>query len=154
MIFMAELRKTALFSVHEKYNGRIVDFSGWTLPIQFQGIMAEHEAVRNAAGLFDVSHMGEVEVKGAHATEYVQHLVADDVAALDDNQILYTLMCYEVNDWKREVSLIMGASLFCLFSEFSICFFCMGPMTNRHWLFDKKRNILETKVELLGNCHR
>ncbi|MDF2545192.1 MAG: gcvT [Anaerosolibacter sp.] len=91
---MAELRKTALFPAHEKYKGKVVDYAGWALPVQFEGIVAEHEAVRNAAGLFDVSHMGEVEIKGAQAGEYVQNLVTNDVSVLNDNQILYTFMCY------------------------------------------------------------
>lgn len=91
---MTELRKTSLFNVHQKYGGKVVDYSGWALPVQFEGITPEHEAVRTSAGLFDVSHMGEVEVKGSQALEFVQNLVTNDVSVLNDNQVLYNLMCY------------------------------------------------------------
>ena len=90
---MENLKKTSLFSTHEKYGGKIIDFSGWALPVQYEGIIPEHEAVRNHAGLFDVSHMGEVEAKGKEAFNFVQNLVTNDVSKLEDNQILYTFMC-------------------------------------------------------------
>ncbi len=91
---MTELRKTSLFNVHQKYGGKVVDYSGWALPVQFEGLTAEHEAVRTKAGLFDVSHMGEVEVKGSQALDYVQNLITNDASALNDNQIAYSFMCY------------------------------------------------------------
>lgn len=91
---MAELKRTPLYESHLKYGGKIVDFSGWELPIQYEGISSEHEAVRNAVGIFDVSHMGEVEVEGKDATAFVQNLVTNDITVLEDYQILYTLMCY------------------------------------------------------------
>lgn len=90
-----EVKKTALFSVHERYGGKIVDFAGWALPIQYEGIIQEHEAVRNAAGIFDVSHMGEVLIKGPEAFNFIQNLVTNDISVLRDNQIIYTMMCYE-----------------------------------------------------------
>ncbi|MBV7272687.1 glycine cleavage system aminomethyltransferase GcvT [Clostridium thailandense] len=92
---MEQLKKTALFNSYEKYGGKIIDFAGWALPVQFEGIIPEHEAVRRAAGLFDVSHMGEVEVKGEDALRFIQKLVTNDVTLLKDNQVLYTLMCYQ-----------------------------------------------------------
>ena len=91
---MGDLRKTALFKSHEKHGGKIIDFSGWALPVQYEGLTTEHEAVRNFAGLFDVSHMGEVEVKGSEAFNFVQNLVTNDISVLEDNQVIYTFMCY------------------------------------------------------------
>lgn len=91
---MGDLRKTALFNSHEKHGGKIIDFSGWALPVQYEGLTAEHEAVRNFAGLFDVSHMGEVEVIGSEAFNFVQNLVTNDISVLEDNQVIYTFMCY------------------------------------------------------------
>lgn len=88
------LKKTPLFNTHNEYGGKMVEFGGWAMPIQYAGIISEHESVRCAAGLFDVSHMGEVAIKGADAFEFVQNLVTNDVAVLKDNQILYTFMCY------------------------------------------------------------
>ena len=91
---LENLKRTPLYDIYKEYGGKIVDFAGWEMPIQFEGIIIEHEAVRNAAGLFDVSHMGEVEVKGTDALEFVQNLVTNDVQVLKNNQILYTFMCY------------------------------------------------------------
>jgi aminomethyltransferase len=92
---MADLKYTALYETHKAAGGNIVDFSGWALPIQYTSIKEEHHAVRNNAGLFDVSHMGEVTIKGKDATAFVQYLVANNVKSLNDNQIFYTMMCYE-----------------------------------------------------------
>lgn len=91
---MGKLRETSLYKAHERHGGKIIDFSGWALPVQYAGIKAEHQTVRNFAGLFDVSHMGEVEVKGNEAFDFVQNLVTNDVSTLKDNQVLYTFMCY------------------------------------------------------------
>ena len=91
---LENLKKTPLFNTHSKYGGKIIEFGGWAMPVQYAGIISEHEAVRGNAGLFDVSHMGEVEVKGAEAFAFVQNLVTNDVAVLRENQILYTFMCY------------------------------------------------------------
>jgi len=91
---LENLKRTPLYDIYKEYGGKIVDFAGWEMPIQFEGIIFEHEAVRSNAGLFDVSHMGEVEVKGTDAFDFVQNLVTNDVQVLENNQILYTFMCY------------------------------------------------------------
>ncbi|AWI03013.1 glycine cleavage system aminomethyltransferase GcvT [Clostridium drakei] len=92
---MGDLKKTPLFDVYPRYGGKIIDFAGWALPVQYQGIVAEHEAVRNAAGIFDVSHMGEVEVKGKDALKFVQNIITNDASILENNQALYSPICYE-----------------------------------------------------------
>lgn len=92
---MEDLKRTALYSAHKRYGGKIIEFAGWELPVQYEGILEEHEAVRNAAGLFDVSHMGEVLILGPQAQDFVQYLVTNDVSSISDNQIIYGLMCYE-----------------------------------------------------------
>ena len=92
---MDSVRKTALYDEHVACGGKIIDFAGWALPVKYEGIIEEHEAVRNAAGMFDVSHMGEVDVIGKDAFAFVQNLVTNDVSTLEDNQILYAMMCYE-----------------------------------------------------------
>ena len=68
------LQKTALHKLHVDAGGRMVSFAGWHLPVQYSGVMDEHRAVRNKAGLFDVSHMGEVAVRGPQALDYLQHM--------------------------------------------------------------------------------
>lgn len=89
------LKRTALFDTYAEYGGKTIDFGGWELPVQFSGIKAEHEAVRTQAGLFDVSHMGEVFVSGEGALAFLQKLVTNDVSKLKDGQAQYTAMCYE-----------------------------------------------------------
>lgn len=88
------IKKTALFDTHLKCGGKMIDFAGWMLPVQYEGLIPEHEAVRTHAGIFDVSHMGEVEIKGRDATRFIQYLVTNDISTLCDGQIAYTLMCY------------------------------------------------------------
>ena len=89
------LRRTPLYEEHKVLGARIVDFAGWEMPVQYEGIKAEHETVRNRAGLFDVSHMGEVVFKGRQAEEAVQRLVTRDVSRLAVGQAGYAAVCYE-----------------------------------------------------------
>lgn len=88
-----KLKRTPLYEQHLKLGARIVDFSGWEMPVQYSSILAEHEAVRTHAGLFDVSHMGEFKVEGAGALAFLQSLVPNDVTRLALHQALYTQFC-------------------------------------------------------------
>jgi aminomethyltransferase len=89
------LRQTPIYPEHKKLGARIVPFAGWEMPIQYAGIVEEHRAVRTAAGLFDVSHMGELELRGEHAASVVDNLITGDAAALEDGKALYTCACNE-----------------------------------------------------------
>ncbi|WP_186670576.1 glycine cleavage system aminomethyltransferase GcvT [Sporosarcina sp. BP05] len=89
------LKRTVLFDSYAEYGGKTIDFGGWELPVQFSSIKAEHEAVRTKAGLFDVSHMGEVLVTGEGALSYLQKMVTNDVSKLKEGQAQYTAMCYD-----------------------------------------------------------
>ncbi|QGT98880.1 Aminomethyltransferase (glycine cleavage system T protein) [Candidatus Syntrophocurvum alkaliphilum] len=89
------LKRTPLFTAHQKSGGKLIDFGGWELPVQYEGIIKEHMMVRNKAGLFDVSHMGEIEIKGENAEKFIQYLMTNNITTLKDNQIQYTFMCYE-----------------------------------------------------------
>src|SRR6478735_7450904 len=86
----APLKKTPLHATHIALGARMVPFGGWDMPVEYSGITAEHMAVRTAAGLFDVSHMGEVEIAGKGALEAVQHITTNDVAKLQVGQIQYS----------------------------------------------------------------
>ncbi len=90
------LKQTPLYPMHLKYNGKIIDFGGWELPVQYEGmgIIKEHQMVREKAGLFDVSHMGEVFITGEKAEDFVQKLLSNDVRNMKDFQVIYGLMCY------------------------------------------------------------
>ena len=89
------LRRTPLYEEHKAQGARLVDFAGWEMPVQYEGIKAEHGAVRTRVGLFDVSHMGEVVFRGPQAEEAVQRLVTRDVSRLVVGQAGYAAVCYE-----------------------------------------------------------
>jgi aminomethyltransferase len=89
------LKRTALYTGHQKLNARLIDFGGWEMPVQYTSIMEEHLAVRNAAGIFDISHMGEVTVSGAAAAEFLNQTLTNDIRKLTPGHGQYTLMCNE-----------------------------------------------------------
>ena len=89
------LKRTPIYSAHRRAGAKLVDFAGWEMPVQYQGVIDEHLAVRSRAGLFDVSHMGEIEVRGAGALEFCQALTANDVARLQIFQAQYNLLLNE-----------------------------------------------------------
>jgi aminomethyltransferase len=92
--FMGELKRTPLRDFHAAHGARLVDFAGWEMPVQYRSILEEHKAVRRAAGLFDVSHMGEVGVRGPDAARFLNRLVTNDVSRLVPGRALYTPACY------------------------------------------------------------
>ncbi|WP_413490528.1 glycine cleavage system aminomethyltransferase GcvT [Brochothrix thermosphacta] len=92
---MSELKHTPIFAGYSEFGGKTIDFGGWELPVQFSGIKEEHQAVREAAGLFDVSHMGEITVRGNDALPFLQKLLSNDLSKMSDNQAQYNIMCYE-----------------------------------------------------------
>jgi aminomethyltransferase len=89
------LKRTALFSAHQKLGAKLIDFGGWEMPVQYTSITDEHLAVRNAAGIFDISHMGEITVSGAGAEKYLNFLLTNDIRKLAPGEGQYTLMCNE-----------------------------------------------------------
>ena len=88
-------KRTCLYEMHLQYNAKMVDFAGFDMPIQYEGIMDEHAATRNAIGLFDVSHMGKFVLKGEDAKSCINHMVTNDLTTLEDGQAMYAPMCYE-----------------------------------------------------------
>src|ERR1035441_2663245 len=89
------LKQTALYSAHQKLGAKLIDFGGWEMPVQYTSITDEHLAVRNAAGIFDISHMGEVTISGAGAVEFLNRTLTNDIRKLASGQGQYTLMCNE-----------------------------------------------------------
>lgn len=90
-----ENKRTCLYDKHVELGAQISPFGGFDMPIQYSSIIEEHNAVRNDCGVFDVSHMGEVVVRGRDAERYVQHIFTNDVSKISQGQILYGMMCYE-----------------------------------------------------------
>jgi aminomethyltransferase len=93
-VSITELKRTALNQAHRRLGAKMVEFGGWDLPIQYAGTIDEHMAVRTAAGIFDVSHMGEIEIRGPQALALVQHVTCNDAAKLADNQAQYSALTY------------------------------------------------------------
>lgn len=89
------MKRTSLYGVHKNLDAKFTEFGGWEMPLQYSGIVKEHLAVRSIVGLFDLSHMGEIEVSGQGANELVQKLSTNDVNRLTDGRVLYTLLCNE-----------------------------------------------------------
>ena len=91
---MSEIKKTPLTDWHEAHGGKMVTYAGWQMAVQYEGLIAEHNAVRQKAGMFDVSHMGEVLIEGPQSLDYIQMLLTNDFSKMKDGEILYTMMCY------------------------------------------------------------
>lgn len=88
-------KRTALYEEHVKLKGKMVDFAGWEMPVQYSGLADEHDTVRTKVGLFDVSHMGEVRVRGKGACDYLNHLLTNNISKIQTNQAQYNVMCYD-----------------------------------------------------------
>ncbi|MDR3280359.1 MAG: glycine cleavage system aminomethyltransferase GcvT [Synergistaceae bacterium] len=92
-IYKNDVKQTPLFGVHIEYKGKMVPFAGYSLPVQYTGVIAEHKAVRTAAGMFDVSHMGEIMFSGVDALPNLQKIFTNDFSGIPDGKIRYSLMC-------------------------------------------------------------
>src|SRR4029434_8127967 len=88
----APLKKTPLNARHRASGAKMVPFGGWDMPVEYSGLISEHMAVRKAAGLFDVSHMGEFEVEGPGALAFLQRVTSNDVGKLSDGQAQYSAL--------------------------------------------------------------
>src|SRR5437867_6713977 len=97
------LKKTPLSGLFGEMGARLVDFAGWEMPVQFSSLIEEHQAVRNAAGLFDVSHMGEIEVGGPGALPLIQMLTCNDAARLRAGQVQYSALTTETGAFVDDI---------------------------------------------------
>jgi aminomethyltransferase len=114
------MKKTKFYSIHERLGAKLVDFVGYYMPIQYSSIIAEHKAVRNSVGVFDVSHMGEIFIRGEKAQDFVQNITVNDASQLTNGRVQYSAMCYPdggiVDDLlvyridKNEFMLVVNAS--------------------------------------------
>lgn len=89
------LKRTPLFTSHQRLGGKLIEFGGWEMPVQYSSIVDEHHAVRRSAGIFDISHMGEILVSGPSAEAFLNHTLTNDIRKLAVGQGQYTLMCNE-----------------------------------------------------------
>ena len=91
---MSNSKRTPLYEVHKRLGARLIPFGGWDMPVEYSGIAKEHRAVRTAAGLFDVSHMGEFEIEGPEALDLIQYITTNDASRLKDGQAQYSAIAY------------------------------------------------------------
>lgn len=89
------MKKTKFYNCHLEKNAKMVEFAGYEMPIQYTSIIAEHKAVRESVGVFDVSHMGEIFIKGENALNFIQHITVNNAANLQSGKVQYSAMCYE-----------------------------------------------------------
>ena len=132
--------KTPLYDVHVREKGKIVPFAGYLLPVQYEGVIAEHLAVRKQAGLFDVSHMGEIPIKGPGALATLNHLLTNDFTRMSTGKVRYSVMCNENGGCVDDL-------LVYKFGEED--YFLVVNASNRHKDFEHmKKNILpDTEIE-------
>ena len=86
------MKQLVLSDIHESIGGKMVEFAGYNMPVQYEGVKAEHHTVRNEVGVFDVSHMGEVFVTGEKALDFLQYITSNDVSKLTPGKIQYTCL--------------------------------------------------------------
>ncbi|MBP2071457.1 aminomethyltransferase [Thermoanaerobacterium butyriciformans] len=91
---MDSLKKTPLYDTHLKYGAKMIEFAGFSMPVQYESILKEHEAVRKNAGLFDVSHMGEIIIEGKDSEKFINYMVTNDITKISAYQAMYSPMCY------------------------------------------------------------
>lgn len=89
------MKRTKFYNIHKKLNAKIVEFAGFEMPIQYSSIIQEHKAVRHSVGVFDVSHMGEIFIRGKQALDFVQYITVNDASKLFPGRVQYSAMCYE-----------------------------------------------------------
>ena len=129
------MKTTPLNQIHRQLGARMVDFGGWDMPVQYSGVIAEHLAVRTTAGLFDVSHMGEIEVSGAQAFDFLQYATTNDVSKLVDGQVQYTALCYETGGVVDDLTLYRFAA-----DHYLLCVNASNSDKDFAWLQDLQQN--------------
>jgi len=126
---MSELRRTPLYEFNASRGGRMVDFAGWEMPVQFASIVDEHKATRSAAGLFDVSHMGEALVTGPEAVAYLDSVLTNDISKMTTGRVVYSLMCYDSGGVVDDLLVYRKGE-----SEFLLCLNASNTGKDMEWL--------------------
>src|SRR4051812_9123926 len=135
------LQRTPLYGCHLEAAARMVDFAGWEMPVQYTGVIEEHRAVRTAAGLFDVSHMGEVRVRGAGAEAFLQRLTPNDVAKLVPGRAHYSGLLTEQGTYVDDI-LIYRLGL----KEFLVVVNASNAGRDFEWIAGHANSEAETEV--------
>ena len=135
------LRKTPLHAVHLAAGARMTDFGGWDMPVEYSGIIAEHMAVRTGVGLFDVSHMGEIEIRGPQALDFVDYVTSNDASRLVDGQVQYSGLLYPNGTFVDDILVHrLGRN------DFFLCVNASNQEKDFDWV--ASRNRFDAKAEL------
>ncbi|MFM2383078.1 MAG: Aminomethyltransferase [Verrucomicrobiota bacterium] len=140
----APLSRTPLFALHVELGGRIVPFAGWEMPVQYTGIIEEHMAVRQAAGLFDVSHMGEARVRGRDAAKFLDGVMTNEMGTIKVGMARYTVMCQPDGGCVDDLIVYRLAE-----DEFLICLNASNAPKDIAWM---RAHIGSHQVEVLDEC--
>lgn len=132
------MKKTPLYTAHRRAGAKMVEFAGWEMPVQYSGVIAEHLAVRSHAGLFDVSHMGEIEIRGAEAVEISQRLTANDVSRMKISQAQYNLLLNENGGIVDDVLFYRLAA-----DHFLVCVNAANTDKDFHWMREHSAGAVE-----------
>jgi aminomethyltransferase len=128
-------KRTALFAEHQKLGARMTNFAGFEMPLQYSGIIEEHMAVRRAAGIFDLSHMGEFEISGPHALALLERALTNSAARLREGQAQYTLLCaHDGGTIDDLIAYRLGTA------RFMLCVNASNIETDREWLLSLNRD--------------
>lgn len=136
------MKKTPLNQVHIESGARMVDFGGWHMPVQYSGLTQEHLAVRTKAGIFDVSHMGEVHVEGPQSEAFVNYLVTNNISRLVTGQALYTVMCYEDGGIVDDLLVYKRAD-----QKYLLCINASNIEKDFDWMRNVARDFSDLKLE-------
>lgn len=140
---MSEIKEIPLCGFHARHGARFVDFGGWNMPVQYSGILEEHQAVRKAAGLFDVSHMGEFYLKGAEAGLFLDQILVNRVAGAENGKAIYSPMCAE------DGTVVDDLLVYCInATEFLICVNASNIEKDFTWFREKAEEWqLDVRIE-------
>jgi len=137
------MKHTPLYDVHLAYDGKIVDFAGWAMPLQYSGVLDEYHAVRNTAGLFDVSHMGRIQVAGKGALAYLQRVTTNDVEKISPHNSQYSMICNQEGGVKDDIFIYRLAE-----EKFLLCVNASNREKIFNWLQQKvDKQTLSVKIE-------
>jgi len=144
---MGELKRTPLYAFHAAHGAKLVDFAGWEMPVQYRSILEEHKAVRRAAGLFDVSHMGEVDVEGPGASAFLDSLVTNNVGKMYPGRVLYSPMCHPDGGVIDDLLIYMRGP-----EDFFLCINAGNIPTDLEWIRSKAAGHEVTVTDRSEGC--
>jgi aminomethyltransferase len=143
----ADLKRTPLRDFHAAHGAKLVDFAGWEMPVQYRSILEEHKAVRRAAGLFDVSHMGEVDIQGPGAAAFLNALVTNNVAKMAPGRVLYSPMCHPDGGVIDDLLVYMRGP-----EDFFLCINAGNIATDLEWIRSRAAGLDVTVTDRSEGC--